>query len=221
MQHTRVYRSLTTAGGALFLALCLASYLPLAVLAQSPDETAIRRLTERFFAAYQAKDLDGLMRLWSASSPNLADSKQNFQQSLAAVDKVELANLSIHRLTVDGDKATVRLTVEITAVEAKTGKAAEGFGKLSRTLYYVKEGGEWKLWRYASSEEELAAALAAAKTEEDRKALLASEKELLSIGLQRALITQGNNLLAQGTLTQALSVYQVALGVAEQLDDKK
>jgi CHAT domain-containing protein/tetratricopeptide (TPR) repeat protein len=70
------------------------------------------------------------------------------------------------------------------------------------------------------NEEELAAALVAAKTEEERRALLAAEKRLVTIKLQRALVKQGQSLYTQGDYAQALTIYQLALQLAEQLGDK-
>src|SRR5690348_2726365 len=107
MPRTRFYRSSIISKWSLPLALCLACLMPLVATAQSADEALLRALTEKFFAAYQQKDLDGLMRLWSAKSPDLAASKQSFEQSLAAVERIELKSLTIGKLTVDGDKANV------------------------------------------------------------------------------------------------------------------
>jgi CHAT domain-containing protein/Tfp pilus assembly protein PilF/ketosteroid isomerase-like protein len=221
MPHARVYELSIVGRWSLLLGLCLACCLPPLAAAQSADEAALRTLTEKFFAAYQAKDLDGLMRMWSAKSADLAAGKQSFEQTFAAVDKAELKSLSIRKLTVDGDQATVRVVVEINAVEAKTGKPAAGFGKLNRTLQYSKEGGEWKVWRYVSSEEELAAALVAAKTDAEQQALLAAEKELITAELQKALMAKGNSFFDRGSYAQAMSIFQVTLKIAEQLGDKK
>ena len=80
--------------------------MPFFALAQSADEPMLRTLTEKFFAAYQTKDLAGLMQRWSAKSPERSASQQSFQQTFAAVDKIELTRLAIGKLSVDGDKAS-------------------------------------------------------------------------------------------------------------------
>jgi CHAT domain-containing protein/TPR repeat protein len=219
MPHARVYGSSIIGRRWLPLALCLACCLPLVAAAQSADETMLRTLTERFFAAYQAKDLDGLMLMWSAKSADLAASKQSLQQSLAAVEKIELQSLAIRKITVDGDQASLRVALEINAVEVKTGKP-QGLKKLNRTLQFIKAGGEWKVWRYVSSEEALAAALAAAKTEAEQKTLLAGDQDLITVELQRMLITQGNSYTLRGSYAEAMGLYQIALSMAEQLGDK-
>jgi CHAT domain-containing protein/tetratricopeptide (TPR) repeat protein len=186
---------------------------------QSADEMALGSLTERFFATYQKQDLDVLMSLWSEKSPDYAASKQSFQQSFAA-NKIELKSTTMGKLTLDGEKASRRVLMDSRAVDVKTGKPADGFGKLNRTLHFVKEGGVWKVSRFVSSEEELAAAIAAAKTEEERKALLEADKELVTIELQRALINQGIRLRNQGSNSQAMAINQLALTIAQESGDK-
>ena len=200
----------------IFLAFCM----PIFASGQSVDETTVRALAGKFFAAYQQEDLDGLMLLWSDKSPDLAASKKSFQQTFATTEKIELKGFTVRNVTVNGEKATVRVAVEMSAADAKTGKPAAGLGKMNRTLQYVKEGGSWKVWRYVSSEEEFAAALVAAKTDEGRKARLAGEKELITVELQRALVVQGDGLVNQGNYAQAMGIYQVALSIAEQFGDK-
>src|SRR2546421_11881463 len=73
--------------------------------------------------------------------------------------------------------------------------------------------------RPATAEERLAAALATAKTDEERAALLAKEKELMTVELGRALNAQGDRLKVQGNYAQALALYRLAERVAEQLND--
>ncbi|MCG3161309.1 MAG: hypothetical protein JMDDDDMK_02476 [Acidobacteria bacterium] len=73
--------------------------------------------------------------------------------------------------------------------------------------------------------EELAAALVAAKTDEERTTLLESKKELQTPALAQALIRQGQRLRTQGGYSppdtpQVLSIFQLAQRVAEQRGDK-
>ena len=69
--------------------------------------------------------------------------------------------------------------------------------------------------------ENLAGQLANAKSDEERTALLAANKESLTINLRKALIQKGNVLLTQGQYAKAFDVYGIAKRVAEQLDDKE
>lgn len=73
--------------------------------------------------------------------------------------------------------------------------------------------------------EELAAALVAAKTDEERTALLEAKQELQTATLVQSLLRQGNRLRTQGIFrqpgaTQALAIFQLAQRLAEQMGDK-
>lgn len=122
---------------------------------------------------------------------------------------------------MDGDKARVRLAVEVNAIDAKTGKEAQGFGKLNRTLHMVKESGEWKIWQNLSSEEELAAALVEAPTEAERKQSLGTEKEFVNAALAQALIPKAAARFLQSDYPQALTVYELAEEIARQSNSQQ
>ena len=132
------------------------------------DEAALRALAQEFYAAYAKKDLDGFLRLWSAKSPELASRRTAMQKLFADHEKIELKSLAIPKVTVDGEKGKARVEVEINAIEAKTGKLSTEFGQMKRSMHSVKEGGVWKVWQEASAAVDLADALVAAKTDDDK-----------------------------------------------------
>ena len=200
-------------------ALCLQP-LGLAQEASPADETALRAVAEELFAAYGREDLEGFMVQWSANSPELATQRKAMQEVFAANEKIEVKRLTVNRVKVEGDKACLRATVEMSATEAKTGKAATGFGTMNRALDFVNEDGQWKVWREVAAEEVLAASLVAAKTEDERIALMTLEKELMTAELWKALIRQGVRQYSQSNYPQALTIDQLALSIAEQMRDK-
>ncbi|HEY0547370.1 MAG TPA: CHAT domain-containing protein [Pyrinomonadaceae bacterium] len=204
----------------LCVAVSLTGFKPLPVFAQADDEAAIRRLVENFFAAYQKEDIEGLMSLWSEHSGDLAASRQSLQQTFSDYRNIEVKKLDIGKVAVEADKAKLQLTFEMSAVNTKTGKPADDFGKLSRIMQVVREGAGWKVWRYVSVEEDFAADLLAAKNEEERKMLLSRNAERVTGGLVRELNKQGRTLSSQSKFAQALSVYHIGLSVAAGLDDK-
>lgn len=198
------------------LGACLLLSAPLAARAQGGDEAALRGLLEKFFSAYRAKDLKGLEALWGEQSRESEDGKDALKRDLEAHEKLAVKGLSVVALTVEGEKASARLAVEVTAPGAPEG----GVRKLNRTAHFVKEGGAWKLRHYAPSEEELASQLVGAAPGADRQALLDKEKELLTAELVGGLLTRGRQLFLRGELAQALTVYELALGVAEKIGDR-
>jgi len=206
----------------LFVVLFLFYTLPPLALAQTEDEAVFSELVKRYFAAYQAKDTNSLQSFWSEKSPELSSARQSWQKTFADHERIEVKNVEVRKIAREGDeKAIVRVRVEISAVDAKTAKpAAAGFGKWNRTLHFVKEGGKWKLWQFVVSEEELAAALLAAKTEAERERLLSAERELVTAEFVKALHGGGRNQLNRGEYGQALILFTLSQQVAEQQKDK-
>jgi CHAT domain-containing protein/Tfp pilus assembly protein PilF len=203
------------------LLFCLLLYAPSFAQTSSQDEASARRIVEKYFAAYEEKDLNDLFALWSEKSPNLAPRKKYFQESFPEAQKIEIKDLTIGKITLDGDKARVRLGVEINIIDAKSGKPTADSGKINRTLHLVKESGEWKIWQYGSSEDDLAKAFVEAKTEAERKQLFEADKELVTVALVQALLVQGTILRQQRKYSQALAHYERIGEIANQLGDKK
>jgi CHAT domain-containing protein len=188
--------------------------------AQPGDDSALRALARKFFEYYQKKDMDALMLLWSQKSPDLASGKQDLRQAFEAAENIELKGMVISSVALDGGKATVSVVADVSASGAGDNKLA-GLAKMRYALHCVKEGVAWRVRRYASGEEELAAALVAAKTDEERGRLIEGGKELVTINLQRSLLKQGEDLRVQGSYGQALAIFTLAQGVAERLNDRE
>jgi CHAT domain-containing protein/Tfp pilus assembly protein PilF len=190
-------------------------------IASTVEEAALRTLAGEFYAAYARKDMDGLLRLWSAKSPELASRRTVMQKFFAEHEKIELKGLAIRKVTIDGWKANLRVDVEMSAIENKTGKPAAGFGPMNRSLHCAMEEEKWKVWREESAAVDLAAILIATKTAQERATLLAEEKGLASVELRKALIGQGDQLRFQGRYPQALIIYQFAHDIAENIGDRQ
>ncbi|MEW6210360.1 MAG: CHAT domain-containing tetratricopeptide repeat protein [Acidobacteriota bacterium] len=140
------------------------------------------------------------------------------QQQFATED-LSFGSPAISRVKVEDEKAGLRAAATLTAIDLKSKQKRED--RVAHNFEFVKEGGEWKVWRYASADSDLAEALVRAKDEVEREALLAEEKELLTAGLVRALISQGNRLFSQGDYPQTLATYRLAQSVAEQIRDQE
>src|SRR6266446_7667721 len=70
------------------------------------------------------------------------------------------------------------------------------------------------------STEELAAALVAAKTIDERSVLLTKNREMVTVDLRKAIFAQGDRLRIKGNFSQAMEVFRLMKEVAEQIDDK-
>ena len=189
--------------------------------AQQLDDTSqLRDTTRNFFEASQRKDIDALVMLWSSKSPELEAFTALMRQTFSAVGNVELKSFEIRRVTVEPTESIVRVAVELNATDLKSGQPATSFGRMNRTLRFVKEDGRWKVWRYKTSEEEFARALLSAKTSSDQTALLEAERELLTSELLRVLRTHVETLFRQGDLSEALDALRLNRLIAERIGDE-
>lgn len=183
----------------------------------SSEESAVRALAEKYFVLFAAEDLDGLMSLWSASSPDYSSLKQVLQQQFTTED-FTVSDPVISRVKVESEKAGLRATANLTAVNLKSKQTREQ--RLVLNFAFAKEEGRWKVWRSAPAESDLAEALAEAKTEADRERLLSEERDLLTPELVQALGSRGDRIYNQGRYSQALIVYGQALSIAERIGDR-
>src|SRR5689334_392918 len=107
------------------LTLLLALSLSVSALAkgavQSADEAMIRALIEQYFAAYAKKDLASITQMWSAKSPDLAAARSRLQTTFAANDQLEVKGLQLQRLSLEGERASLLVTIEVSGIEVKTG----------------------------------------------------------------------------------------------------
>ena len=181
-------------------------------------ESAVRAVAATYFARFAAEDLDGVMSLWSEKSPDYSSLKQNLQRQFATED-CSFSDPVIPRVEVDIEKASLRATTNLTAVGLKSSRKREQ--RVVRNFAFVREGGQWKVWRSVPAEEDLAAALARAATGAERAKLLAEEKELVTAELVGALNSQGDRFAKRGEYPQALAVYTLAHSVGERVGDRQ
>jgi tetratricopeptide (TPR) repeat protein len=193
---------------------------PPATAAQySADEAALRSLAEAFFFTWAAKDLDGFLRLWAPGSPNLESRKQETKKLFVDHEKIEVKKVTVYKVTIDGEKARLRVDAEINAAEAKTGKPSPGSGLRKRVMNCVRENGGWRLWSEESAFENLTKALTATATEKERESLLSDEKDLWYAELIDALNDEGRRYDSQGLYPNALNMFRAAQSVAEKIND--
>ncbi len=186
----------------------------------SPDEALLRTAVSQYFESFARKDPSVALKYWSAGAPEIESRRKEFQRDFAANDGIAVRNLAIRRLSILDDKAAIQVAVEITGSDTKTGRPSTTFGKMVRAMQWVKESGIWKIAHDASAEDDLAGSLIAAQTGEERASIFAENRELLNPQLVRALVAQGNRLRSQGKTSEALRIYQIALGEADRLGDR-
>src|SRR5215470_15174561 len=86
--------------------------------AGSPVEADLRAVVEKYFMLCANKDLEGLMGLWSGKSPDSASLKLELHRQFAAEDS-SFSLPTISRVKVEGERASLRATVNLTAINLK------------------------------------------------------------------------------------------------------
>jgi CHAT domain-containing protein/tetratricopeptide (TPR) repeat protein len=182
----------------------------------SPDDAEIQKLVIRSYEAYATKNTIALFSMFSQRSPYLDQFKRFITEEYAGKEQIRFG-VRITRLpdvSIETEKATAHLDVEIHAVDKVTGKEVEGPGRLAHTFRFVKENGVWKIWQFADAAEELTAELSAARTDEER-ALVLKRSEPFTDGLLKGLSNVASELLYKnGNDTQAAMILNVVLTIS-------
>jgi hypothetical protein len=211
--------------GSFVIALCLAALAQAQQSATTPlsaeDVAALQRVAEEFYTAYTQEDMARFIGLWSRQSPEREAARTRMQQQFDSYEQIAVQRLEVRRAERTGERAKLLLAIETSAIDAKTKQPASGFGKVLRVMECVKEDGAWRVWRFASATDDLAASLVGLKTDEERgRALAEAEPELLNTDLTKAVAGAAERLRAQGEMAQALAVLRFMERWAEQRKDR-
>lgn len=185
---------------------------------QSSTESAVRAVVEKYLALYAARDLDGLMKLWSEKSPDNPSQKRSLLQKFAA-EGYSVSDLALSGIKLKEDHASLRATFILAATDLKSLQKHEQ--RTAWNFALVREDGEWKVWRSVPAENDLAETLVTAKTEAERSKLLETEKTLVAVPLVRALINLGIERYRQGNYTLALECFEQSVAVGERVNDRE
>lgn len=185
-------------------------------------DAEIRALTEKYFAVYRRKAVEELFAMWSEKSTERAAARDGLERVIfPSVGEIQMRSLTIRKLTVTGENATVRLTLDMSAPDLKTNAPSPYFGVLKRTLRWQMESGQWRVWSYLADERDLANQLLQAQTEAEREQLIAAEPELMTATLLEALLSRQLPYLNNWDLNQGLSYGRFLQTLAEKINDKK
>jgi tetratricopeptide (TPR) repeat protein/CHAT domain-containing protein len=150
---------------------------------QTADDPTVRAAVERYYKALETEDIEGYLSLWSqtASRPQLESLKFLFESADERFYDIEIV-----RAVMAGDRLRVRVSVkrERTRPSNKPGEPPLVMSSVAQTaLTFVKEGEAWMVVSEGSPADDLARAVVAAGTPEERDALLASEPDLQNVML--------------------------------------
>ena len=205
-------------GGSLLLLASLC--FPFSAFSQSDDERVVRELINNFFTAYQKGDWKTIESLFDAKSPDYPTAKEKTQKIFAENENLETKDFNVAKVALDGDQASIVVTVEMKATDRKTKSPAAGFGKMKYTLRAGKEAGSWKLLQFKSSGEQLAEKLLAAKTDQERKAALKENQDLVTGDVGAAVANQALSLLNARKYPDSFTFFELARDLSLEAGDK-
>ncbi|MCI0392094.1 MAG: CHAT domain-containing protein [Acidobacteria bacterium] len=189
---------------------------------QSSDEETVRTLTEKYGFAITAGDLEAMRQFWNLQSPNLASGLRGYQ-GLFPDTRIEFILMKVTRLEVTGDKAVSHLTTDERKLDKKTGgilSERDAFHGACRSLEWIKTGAGWKIEREFWVQEELAARVEEAPSEQERNKLLEKEKVFVTDILVSFLTARCDRHRLRRDFDAAERCHQLAQAVAEKIGDQ-
>src|SRR5215813_6017486 len=198
--------------------------VPALTSVQSPpsDEETIRKLTEQYGSAITEGELEKIRQFWNPQSRNLA-SRVRFYRELFLETRISFINAKITRLEVSGDKAISHLTTDERQLDQKTGAPTltyDPFHGACRAFEWSRTAAGWKIEREFLVQDDLAAGLDAAASEQQRDELLERERTYVTDVLIRALVARGLRYHERGDYDSASRLYKLQQIVAEKIGDK-
>jgi CHAT domain-containing protein/predicted negative regulator of RcsB-dependent stress response len=189
---------------------------------QSSDEETLGALTEKYGLAITAGNLEAMRQFWNPQSPSVASRLSAYQRQFSYL-RLEFTRMNVTRVEVTGEKAVSHLTVDERRLDKKTGAILsehEAFHGSCRSFEWIKSGAGWKIEREFSVQDELAARLEAAASDQERDEIVEKEKVFVTDTLVTALSSRGYRHKLRGEFDKALRCIQMAQTIAVKIDDK-
>jgi CHAT domain-containing protein len=184
------------------------------------EEESLRTLTAQYGDALVAGDLDAMRQFWNPQSPNLSGQLRLYKNVFAQA-RVELTGAEVTRLEISGDKAVSQLTVDERRLDRKTGAVLltyDPFRGACRSFEWTKTSSGWRIEREFLVQDELAVRLEAARSEQERDAILEQEKRFVNNTLVGALGSKALRLQTRTEYDAALRYADLQRIVSERLN---
>lgn len=189
--------------------------------ASAAEEESVRTLTAEYGRALAAGDLEAVRKFWNPQSPNVTAQLRNYK-NVFALARLELTNAEVSALEINGDKAVSRLTVEERRFDKKTGAVLltfDPFHGACRSFEWIKTSSGWQIQREFLVQDELAVRLEAARSDQERDAILEQEKRFVNNTLIGALGTKALRAQTRTDYEMGLRYANLQRLVAERLGD--
>jgi CHAT domain-containing protein/tetratricopeptide (TPR) repeat protein len=130
-------------------------------------------------------------------------------------ERLELTRFTLSQIKQDATSITAVVTADVVVTSAPGAKPSSE--TWIRNMGFVKEGDAWLVWRESPAADDLAVDVAAAKSPEERDALLAAQPHLVTAELAIALEGQGDRQFTSFNPKGAIAFYQMELKIGEQV----
>ncbi len=192
------------------------------IRASAADEQSLRTLTTEYGRALAAGDLEAVRKFWNPQSSNLPPVLRNYKKMFAHA-QLEFLSPEVTQVEITGDKAVSQLTVDERRLDKKTGAVLltfDPFRGACRSFEWIKTDAGWRIEREVLIQDELAVKLEAARSDEQRDAILEKEKRFVNNTLVGAL---GTRVIRHQTRAESDTALRYALLqqlVAERIGDR-
>lgn len=183
---------------------------------------SLRAMTAEYGRALATGDLETVRKFWNPQSPNLPPVLRNYKKVFAQA-RLEFSTTAVTQLEITGDKAVSQLTVDERRLDKKTGAVMltfDPFHGACRSFEWVRTSDGWRIEREVLVQDELAAKLEAARSDQERDAILEQEKPFVNNTLVFALGTRVLRHQTRGEYETALHYAHLQQIVAERISDQ-
>lgn len=185
------------------------------------DQMELRAVVDQLYTSYAEKNLARWIALWDSKSPDLKKQQKAAAQFFAGNKSIEIRNLSVQQIKVEGSKVHLRVAFELSAVDTKTGKTASDSGPAVHNLDLVRESGGWKTWREEDAYSDLALQLINTENVAERSRLLDQEKDLVTRALIQSLNKHASSFRSRREFAKAQAGFEVMRVVGQRIGERK
>jgi len=190
--------------------------------ASAAEVESLRTLTAEYGRALATGDLEAVRKFWNPQSPNLPPVLRNYKKVFAQ-NRLEFSTSVVTQLEITGAKAVSQLTVDERRLDKKTGAVMltfDPFHGACRSFEWIRTNEGWRIEREVLVQDELAVKLEAARSDQERDAILEQEKRYVNNTLVGALGTRALRHQTRAEYDTALRYVHLQQVIAERLGDK-
>ncbi|MDT7781570.1 MAG: hypothetical protein QOC99_4082 [Acidobacteriota bacterium] len=186
---------------------------PQPVGAQTTDEASVRAVAEQYILAFQHWDLAAMAALSVSREKNYAVLMNEFSDQFSGGGRPVVKEARVVWVRVAGAQASARILIDL--IDPRTGRSVDQYDRMLN-LNLVKGGDGWRIQSVIGCANELASAIIAARTDEERLAMIAAEPDLQAV---EGMIRAGYRAKLLGDYEQATKVFRLVERLGRQTGD--